>query len=163
MKILYIGGQKSGKSSLAEKKILDISAQKPYYIATYDNSTYIDNEMLTRIKNHKKRREEHFITIEESIHLNNVIKSGENYIVECLSMWILNSLEKDIDYKQIIDKILKIDANIVFVLNDVSSGIIPMNKLSREYIDASGIIGQIVASKCDEVYQVTVGLENRLK
>jgi len=159
LKILYIGGQKSGKSSLAEKKILEISTKKPYYIATYDNS-FNDDEMKHRVEVHKKRREEMFHTIEEPLYLDKVIKSGENYLVDCLSMWILNS-EKE--YEKILKNILKIDANIVFVLNDVNSGIIPDNELSRRFVDTSGIVGQIVASSCDEVYQVLVGLENRLK
>ena len=159
MKILYIGGQKSGKSSLAEKKILEISTKKPYYIATYDNN-FNDDEMQKRVEVHKQRREALFHTIEEPINLDRVIKSGENYLVDCLSMWILNSGKS---YEKILKNILEIDANIVFVLNDVNSGIIPNNELSREYVDKSGIVGQIVAKACDEVYQVVVGLENRLK
>ncbi len=162
MKILYIGGQKSGKSSLAEKKILKISTKKPYYIATYNNS-FGDKEMQKRVDLHKQRREANFITIEELINLEKVIKEGENYIIDCLSMWILNILDSDEDYQEILKNILSIDANIVFVLNDVNSGVIPNNNISRKYIDMSGIVGQIVASSCDEVYQVIVGLENRLK
>ena len=162
MKVLYIGGQKSGKSSLAEKKILEISTKKPYYIATYDNS-FGDKEMNQRVDIHQKRREKKFITIEESIKLNNVIKKGESYIVDCLSMWILNILNSDQDYQKVLAAILDIDADIVFVLNDVNSGVIPIDSYSRKYIDTSGIVGQIVASKCDEVYQVVVGIENRIK
>ncbi len=162
MKILYVGGQKSGKSSLAEKKIVEISKKKPYYIATYDNS-FGDEEMQKKLEIHKKRREDKFITIEEPLHLEEVIKEGESYIVDCLSMWILNTLEKEIEVEEVLKKILKKDADIVFVLNDVNSGIIPDNKLSREFIDLCGVVGQIVARGCDEVYQVVVGLENRLK
>ncbi|HIP02445.1 MAG TPA: cobinamide phosphate guanylyltransferase [Campylobacterales bacterium] len=162
MKILYIGGQKSGKSSLAEKKILEISEKKPYYVATYDNS-FEDFEMKERIDCHLARRDDKFITIEEPLHLEKVIKEGESYLVDCLSMWIMNMFESTEDYKQILKKVLAVDANIIFVLNDVNSGIIPTNTLSRQYIDASGIVGQIVAEGCDEVYQVIVGLENRLK
>ncbi len=162
MKILYIGGQKSGKSSLAEQKILQISTKKPYYIATYNNN-FNDKEMQQRVDIHKKRREKNFITIEEPIELEKVIKRGENYIIDCLSMWILNILESKKDYKKILENILSIDANIVFVLNDVNSGIIPNNSLSRQYVDLTGIVGQIVASNSDEVYQVIVGLKNRLK
>ena len=162
MKILYIGGQKSGKSSLAEKKILNISKKKPHYIATYDNS-FGDKEMLKKLEIHKQRRQEKFITIEEPLFLDRVIKEDESYIVDCLSMWIMNLLVKGEDYENILQKILNTNADIVFVLNDVNSGVIPANKLSREFVDISGIVGQIVASGCDEVYQVVVGLENRLK
>jgi len=162
LKILYIGGQKSGKSSLAEKKILEICSKKPYYIATYDNS-FGDSEMRDRIDSHLARRDDKFITIEETLHLDKIIKEGESYLIDCLSMWIMNLLASSEDWKKILEKVLTIDANIVFVLNDVNSGIIPENALSRQFVDTSGIVGQIVASGCDEVYQVIVGLENRLK
>jgi adenosylcobinamide kinase/adenosylcobinamide-phosphate guanylyltransferase len=162
LKILYIGGQKSGKSSLAEKKILEIADKTPYYIATYDNN-FGDAEMQKKLHLHKKRRAKKFITIEESLHLDKVIKDGESYIVDCLSMWIMNLLEKGEDYEPILQRVFEVEADIVFVLNDVNSGVIPNNKLSREFVDISGIVGQIVASGCDEVYQVVVGLENRLK
>ncbi len=162
MKILYIGGQKSGKSSLAEKKILEISPNKPTYLATYNNS-YHDSEMQARIDTHTKRREADFHTIEEALHLDKVMTKGEYYLIDCLSMWILNLLEAGLDYKEILARVLKTDATIIFVLNDVNNGIIPDNALSRRYIDMSGIIGQIVAGSCDEVYHVVVGLENRLK
>jgi len=162
LKVLYIGGQKSGKSSLAERKILSLADKKPYYIATYDNS-FDDDEMQKRVDIHKKRREESFVTLEEPLYLDRVIEDNEFYLVDCLSMWIMNTLEKGVDFKDILKRVLKKDATIVFVLNDVNSGIIPQNRLAREYIDISGIVGQITAASCDEVYHVIVGLENRLK
>jgi len=57
----------------------------------------------------------------------------------------------------------KKDANIVFVLNDVNSGVIPFDKESRSFVDRSGVIGQRLASFCDEVYEVKLGLPLRLK
>jgi adenosylcobinamide kinase/adenosylcobinamide-phosphate guanylyltransferase len=163
MKVLYVGGQKSGKSVLAEQKILEIAEKKPFYIATYDNRTYVDAEMQMRIQKHLQRRKEDFITIEEPLYLDHVIKSGESYLVDCLSMWIMNLLESGEQYETILSKVLETDANMVFVLNDVTKGIIPPNMLSRKYIDLSGVIGQIVAAACDEVYEVVVGLPRRLK
>nr|WP_294892775.1 hypothetical protein [Sulfuricurvum sp. MLSB] len=35
--------------------------------------------------------------------------------------------------------------------------------MSRRYVDLSGIIGQTLARICDEVYEVKLGLERRLK
>ena len=51
----------------------------------------------------------------------------------------------------------------MFVLNDVTHGVIPVDSLSRRYVDLSGIIGQKLASLCDEVIEVKLGLEQRLK
>jgi len=163
MKVLYFGGQKSGKSRLAEAKSLEICNKKPYYIATYDNS-YGDKEMDKRIQKHQNQREEKFITIEETKDLTKVIKNGNTYLIDCISMWILNHIETS-EEKLIeqIDTLDKTKANIVFVLNDVSSGIIPLEYQSRKFIDISGIIGQKIASICDEVYDVKVGIGVKIK
>jgi adenosylcobinamide kinase / adenosylcobinamide-phosphate guanylyltransferase len=163
MKILYFGGQKSGKSSLAEQKVLQISKGKPYYIATYDNS-FQDEGMKIRIESHKDRRKNSFITIEEPKDLTKVIKKDETYLVDCASMWIFNNLQGDIEILiNQLETLEKIKANIVFVLNEVNSGIIPLDKESRKFVDFTGIVGQKLTSICDEVYEVKFGLINRLK
>lgn len=163
MKILYFGGQKSGKSSLAEAKALSIATQKPYYLATYDTS-FGDDEMSVRIDKHRFSRGEDFITIEESHHIADVIQPHHTYLIDCVSMWILNRLEEDEEVLiGEIEALKDIDANIVFVLNDVGSGVIPSDPISRRYIDLSSIIGQTLARICDEVYEVKLGLERRLK
>ena len=52
MKIFYFGGQKSGKTKAGIKKALELSTnEKPYYVATYDNS-FGDNSMQNRIDKH---------------------------------------------------------------------------------------------------------------
>ncbi len=79
-------------------------------------------------------------------------------------MWILNNIQKDEDVLlQQLDDISKCKVNIVFVLNDVSSGIIPFEKETRKFVDLTGIVGQKLTSICDEVYEVNFGLEKRLK
>ncbi|NEW60153.1 cobinamide phosphate guanylyltransferase [Sulfurovum sp. bin170] len=163
-KILYYGGQKSGKSLLAEQKALKLSHNKqPYYIATYDNS-YADQEMQERIDRHKLQRENKFISIEEPFDLPLVINNEGTYLIDCLSMWILNTLDMKIEklFEQL-ETLAKKDTNTVFVLNDVSSGIIPIDAESRKFVDRSGTVGQRVAKICDEVYEVKLGLEIRLK
>lgn len=163
MKILYFGGQKSGKSTLAEEKTLEIKMKKPYYLATYDNS-FNDKEMNDRVSKHKNQRKENFITIEEPLNLVSKIKEDNTYLIDCISMWILNNINNNEEslIRQL-DEIKNINANIVFVLNDVNSGVIPFDKESRKFIDLTGIIGQKIASFCDEVYEVKLGLVNRLK
>jgi adenosylcobinamide kinase / adenosylcobinamide-phosphate guanylyltransferase len=164
MKILYVGGQKSGKSYLAEKCVLKLSkGVKPYYIATYDNS-YGDKSMQKRIDIHNKRRVEKFYTIEATQLLHKVINEKDTYLIDCLSMWLLNHI--DLSKKKILKelkKLLKSKANIVFVLNDVNSGVIPLDKVSRKYVDMSGIIGQMIAKKSNKVIKVEYGLQTKLK
>jgi len=164
VKTLYHGGQKSGKSLLAEQKALSLAGdQKPYYIATYDNS-YNDAEMAERIEIHQSQRKEKFITIEETTDLVSVIKEGHTYLIDCMSMWLLNTMDWRIEaVLEKVEALCSKDANLVFVLNDVGAGVIPLDAMSRKYVDRSGIVGQKLAQLCDEVYEVKLGLEQRLK
>lgn len=161
--ILYIGGIKSGKSRNAEQKALSLSPNaKPYYLAT---SEAFDEEMKEKIQRHKKERFEQFITVEEPLHLYNTIEKLDGVIlVECVSMWINNMLHyKQRDIQQQIQKILSLDKEIVFVLNDVGSGLIATDPLSREFVNLSGEIGQMIARQADEVYHVVAGIAVQIK
>lgn len=163
-KALFIGGIKSGKSFNAEKYALENSKNQPIYLATTE---FIDEGMQERIDEHKKYREYKFITIEEPIKLyKSIFTCSDIVLVECVSMWINNMLYHGYNFNDMtsqMDDILKLDKSIVFVLNDVGSGIIPDNKLAREFIDISGKISQQIASSCDEVYHTIAGISTKIK
>jgi len=164
MKILYWGASRSGKSMLAEERARELARGRQIgYIATYDGS-YLDEEMRARVLLHRRRRGEEFVTIEESRDIANHIDSSQTYLIDCISMWILNTLDSDID--TLLGELKDIShrgANIIFVLNDVNSGIIPLDSQSRRYVDRSGLIGQELAKLCDSVYEVKLGLPIKLK
>ncbi len=164
MKILYFGGQKSGKTSAAITKTLEISKNKrPYYVATYlDN--YDDAEMKKRISKHQVERKDNFETIEEGMDLSSILEENQTYLIDCISMWILNNIEKSEEVLiSEIQKVMNSKNNIVFIINDVSSGIIPIDKMSRKFVDLTGLIGQEIAKACDEVYQVNYAIQRRIK
>ena len=164
MKVLYFGGQKSGKSRLAEQKALALAGDTtPTYIATY-NKSFDDSEMRTRIARHRKDRNDTFVTVEEPLYLSRVIEPHGIYLIDCMSMWLLNTLEwNEAEVIAEIERLSAIDAMLIFVLNDVSRGVIPIDATSRKYVDRSGIVGQHLAAMCNEVYEVTLGLGRRLK
>jgi len=163
MNILYVGGQKSGKSNAASDKALSLSKGKPYYVATYDNS-YDDPAMATRINKHIEQRREDFITIEQAFDLTAVVDCKGTYVIDCLSMWLFNNIDQSEHY--LLDQLQRLmanDSDFIFVLNDVGSGVIPMDSQSRRFVDLSGIVGQFVARHCEEVYRVSVGIAQQLK
>jgi len=164
MKTLFIGGIKSGKSRNAENYIKKLSGAKPVYLATTE---FIDDEMQERILQHQAQREDEFITVEEAINLKEKIALQEGAVlVECLSMWINNMLYREKSYKEMeaeVANILELKQDIVFVINDVSCGIIPDNKLARQFVDISGKLSQMLAQKCDEVYHVVAGISTKIK
>lgn len=164
MKVLFIGGIKSGKSFNAEKFSLKHAKSKPAYLATTE---FIDDEMSTRIEQHKLQRKDDFVTLEEPLEIYESIVDYEGFVlIECLSMWINNMLYHGFDYENMkneIVKIMRLNQDIVFVLNDVGSGVIPDNKLAREFVDVSGKLSQIVAAECDEAYHTLAGISTRIK
>ena len=165
MKVLFIGGIKSGKSLNAEKYIKKISKAKPLYLATTE---FIDDEMKKRIGSHKLQREGSFVTVEEALELSREIQKHTQsaVLVECLSIWVNNMLYHQKSYEDMvaeINKVMLLEEDVVFVINDVSCGVIPDNKLARKFVDANGKIAQLVASECDEVYHVVAGISTRIK
>ena len=162
MKTLFIGGIKSGKSRNAENYIKKLSGAKPVYLATTE---FIDDEMQERIQ--QQQRENDFLTVEESINLKEKIALQEGAVlIECLSMWINNMLYHEKTYEDMeaeIANIMQLKQDIVFVINDVSCGIISDNKLARKFVDISGKLAQAVAQKCDEVYHVVAGISTKIK
>jgi len=163
MKILYFGGQKSGKSNAAAAATLNLSNTKPYYVATYDNS-YDDQAMVERVTKHQQQRQQDFITIEQATDLTEVIEQGQTYLIDCLSMWLFNNLAcPEAELIEQLRQVFSVDCNVVFVINDVGMGVIPMDSQSRRFVDLTGIIGQFVAAQCDEVYRVNFGIPQQLK
>ncbi len=166
MKALFIGGVKSGKSRSAELYIraLTQGSSKPFYLATTE---FIDAEMQVRIELHRQRRDEHFTTLEEPLDIYAALQGCDTpVLIECTTMWINNMLYHDRSKKQIvehIEKVLSLPNDLVFVHNDVGSGIIPDNALARRYADISGIVSQMIANRCDEVYHCIAGIAVRIK
>ena len=164
MKALFIGGIKSGKSINAEKYALKHSSLKPTYLATNE---FFDDEMRERVKRHKTQRSDKFETLEEPLKLFEAIKKTDSLVlVECVSMWINNMLHHKYSEDEMIEQIESIsnlNAEIVWVINDVSCSVVSDNELVRKFVDINGRISQLLASKCEEVYQTTAGISVKIK
>jgi adenosylcobinamide kinase/adenosylcobinamide-phosphate guanylyltransferase len=169
MLAFVIGGIKSGKTKFALKKAEELSNGKLYYIAT---ARAIDEEMKERIERHKIEREEKWITIEEPIEVDRVLKTipkGSVIIIDCLTTWLTNLLIEDYDVEEKTNKLIdillktKTDLDLFLISNEVGLGIIPDNPLSRKFIDLSGNFHQKVAQIADEVYFILCGCAIKVK
>lgn len=157
-------GCEASASPIYEAKASLPNVSKPTYLATTE---FIDTGMKERIDAHKLSRGDDFVTLQEPLKIYEAIKTNNTpVLVECVSMWINNmfyhgfSLE---DMKKELEQILALEQTVVFVLNDVGCGVIPDNKLARDFIDASGKLSQLIASRCDEVYHTIAGISTRIK
>lgn len=165
MKTLFTGGVKSGKSRLAEAYILEqAGGLKPYYLATTE---FIDGEMADRIRIHRQRRQEKFITIEEPVNLLVALQRCPGpVLVECISMWLNNQLFHGVmeaDILAELEAVLQLPCMMVLVHNEVGLGIIPDNALARQYVDLSGRAAQLIAAYCERVFFCSAGLKLQMK
>tara|TARA_B100001057_G_scaffold367916_1_gene371326 strand:+ start:136 stop:645 length:510 start_codon:yes stop_codon:yes gene_type:complete len=164
--ILVTGGSRSGKSLFAEELTLSFG-KKPSYLATAIN---IDDEMNKRINVHKKRRKNLWYEYESPLNLIETLKKTDKdspILIDCITLWLNNIFYKKKNWRTEVDRFSKFLVNLnqplILVTNEVGSGLVPMNKLSRNFQDASGITNQILASVCDDVYLVVCGIPTKIK
>lgn len=169
MLAFVIGGIKSGKTKFALKKAEELNNGKLYYIAT---ARAVDEEMKERIERHRIERGEKWITIEEPIEIDRVLKTipkSSVIIIDCLTTWLTNLLIENYNVEEKTNKLLdillktKTDLDLFLISNEVGLGIIPDNPLGRKFIDLSGNLHQKVAQIADEVYFILCGCEIKVK
>lgn len=162
-----LGGVRSGKSRFAEQLVLN-SGLKPVYLAT---GRALDDEMVERIEGHVSRRGEEWETVEEPLALVDALSHaaipGRMILVDCLTLWITNLMMAEANVEKEADGLIRYlpdaKAPIVFVSNEVGQGVVPMNKMAREFVDLSGLVHQRLAGVVNHVYFMTAGLSNQLK
>jgi adenosylcobinamide kinase/adenosylcobinamide-phosphate guanylyltransferase len=54
-------------------------------------------------------------------------------------------------------------ARVIWVSNEVGSGVVPPNALARRFADLQGLANQRLAAACDAVHLCVAGLSIRLK
>jgi adenosylcobinamide kinase/adenosylcobinamide-phosphate guanylyltransferase len=86
--ILVTGGQRSGKSTYAEKLALELAAgEQAVYMAT---SRIWDEEFAHRVQLHKDRRGPQWINIEEEKYLSKHNVAGKVVLIDCVTLWSTN-------------------------------------------------------------------------
>ena len=170
-KITFIsGGARSGKStfaiSIAEKR-----KNKTAFIATCEPK---DAEMKKRIALHKASRPHNWKTFEEPCDIGPVLnKIGPGFkiiIIDCVTLWITNLMMKDNNCasietktKIVLDIIKRIKADCIIVTNEVGLGIVPNNRMAREFRDIAGRVNQMIAQRSSSAYFMISGIPWRIK
>lgn len=92
--LLVTGGQRSGKSTYAEKIVLEMAAGssvhgdgRAVYMAT---SRIWDEEFAHRVKLHQERRGAQWINIEEPKYLSRHDVAGRVVLIDCVTLWSTN-------------------------------------------------------------------------
>ncbi|MCP4673001.1 MAG: bifunctional adenosylcobinamide kinase/adenosylcobinamide-phosphate guanylyltransferase [Desulfobacula sp.] len=171
-----IGGCRSGKSSFAlDQANLELSSKDKgkmkIFIAT---SVPRDSEMEKRVKKHQHERGNEWHTIEEPVKIHGIIneysKNASVILVDCLTLWVSNLLLNSCDDAQLDKAVKKLEDSlescrcpVFLVSNEVGTGIVPENKLARQFRDYAGFVNQRMAKKADRVVMTIAGIDVQIK
>ncbi|UUX48189.1 bifunctional adenosylcobinamide kinase/adenosylcobinamide-phosphate guanylyltransferase [Nisaea acidiphila] len=160
---LVLGGARSGKSRYAEGLCRAHGGER-VYVATAEAR---DEEMRVRVRQHKADRAgDGWRTIEETLDLAGLLEReaapGRVLLVDCLTLWLTNHLLGGSDIvgetDALTDAVSVFPGRLVLVANEVGFGIVPENRLAREFRDHAGRLNQRIAAAADEVTLVVAGL-----
>lgn len=171
--ILITGGQRSGKSSFAEKLALSLSPN-PIYIAT---AHIWDEEFRQRVIQHQQRRGRNWINIEEEKYLSKHHIHNKVCVIDCITLWCTNfffdSTKKEMNQPSInevlqnlkdeFDHFTQQDATFIFVTNEIGSGGVSNSSVQRRFTDLQGWMNQYVAAKANEVILMVSGIPVKIK
>ena len=173
--ILITGGQRSGKSSYAERLALAL-AENPVYMAT---AHVWDDEFRERVRIHKEKRGSQWTNIEEEMQLSNHDVSGRVVLIDCCTLWATNffyrrAMEDDgknlpdvnatlEELKEEFARFTAQDATFIFVTNEIGLGGTSDSAVQRRFTDLLGWLNQFIAEKADEVVLMVSGISIKIK
>ncbi|MGD8990908.1 MAG: bifunctional adenosylcobinamide kinase/adenosylcobinamide-phosphate guanylyltransferase [Desulfobacterales bacterium] len=164
--VLVIGGCRSGKSTYGLQTAQNQNGDKKIFVATCLPQ---DEEMALRVERHQKERGKHWTTIEEPLYLAEAISEhspiADVMLIDCLTLWVSNLFMKSADQNnweeivsQLIDALKTASCPLVVVSNEVGTGIVPENKLARQFRDIIGLVNQAVAKIAGKVVWMVAGI-----
>lgn len=166
---LVVGGVRSGKSRYAQTAAQAVCST-PLYVATAKADD--DGEMVQRIRLHRQERGPEWKLVEEPMYLSRIIprlSREEGVVIDCLTLWLSNWLcygERAgwvSERREFLERLAETRARIWLVSNETGMGVIPDNRLSRDFVDESGRLHQDISSLADRVSLIMFGIPHLLK
>tara|TARA_B100000809_G_scaffold249300_2_gene280431 strand:- start:1059 stop:1562 length:504 start_codon:yes stop_codon:yes gene_type:complete len=166
--IYYItGGERSGKSSYAQKIAEELS-HKPFYLAT---SRIWDKDFQKRVDRHVSDRDERWTTIEEEKEISKTIPDKSVVVIDCVTLWLTNfyvdtkyDVQKSLTLaKEEINALKKVDATIIIISNEIGMGMHSETEIGRKFTELQGWANQEIAKIADKATFMVSGLPLQLK
>lgn len=183
LKLLLLGGQKSGKSRQAEllaRAWLQADAGRSASLVA--TGTAYDAEMHERIARHQHDRRERvpqLATVEAPRDVAQQLLASSRpehlLVVDCLTLWLTNwlmpmepsALEPAQAWKAQRDAFIAAlqaaPGPVILVSNEIGLGVIPMGREVRAFVDALGLLNQQAAAACNRVQLMAAGLPLQMK
>jgi adenosylcobinamide kinase/adenosylcobinamide-phosphate guanylyltransferase len=174
--ILVLGGSRSGKSRLAARLAGESPPVTVVATATVDRN---DAEMAARVARHRAERPDGWTTCEVprdlAATLPGLVAPAGAVLIDCATLWLTNLMlglggGPALDDAAILAAVGEAamaskggSARVIWVSNEVGSGIVPESALSRRFADVQGLANQRLAATCDVVHVCIAGLAITLK
>ncbi|TCL73880.1 bifunctional adenosylcobinamide kinase/adenosylcobinamide-phosphate guanylyltransferase [Rhizobium sp. BK251] len=165
--VFVLGGARSGKSRFSEELAAATGLER-HYVAT---GRAWDEEMRDRIARHREDRGGAWTTHEVPLDLVGCLRATDQadrcILVDCLTLWVTNLMmaERDMaaEFAALAELLPRTKARIIIVSNEVGLGIVPENRMARDFRDHAGRLHQLIAAAAAEVYFVAAGLPLKMK
>ncbi|MCM1522662.1 MAG: bifunctional adenosylcobinamide kinase/adenosylcobinamide-phosphate guanylyltransferase [Muribaculaceae bacterium] len=168
---LITGGQRSGKSEMAERLALE-SDPHPVYLAT-STIPEGDADWADRVRAHQARRGEAWTTVEEPCCMSRQAANleGRTVLLDCLTLLATNHFFDckecvEAAYKSLVcdmEVLARCTRNLIIVTNEIGLGGISANAMQRRFADLQGLINRHVAEMADEVIFMISGIPLKIK
>jgi adenosylcobinamide kinase/adenosylcobinamide-phosphate guanylyltransferase len=173
--ILVLGGSRSGKSGLAARLAVERGPVTFVATATVDPD---DPEMASRVARHRADRPADWTTLEVprdlEVILPSLVVDGGSVLIDCATLWLSNLMlglggGPALEESAILEAVGRASqaargrARVIWVSNEVGSGVVPPNALARRFADLQGLANQRLAADCETVHFCVAGLSMRLK
>lgn len=171
-RLIYItGGARSGKSGYAQQ----LAEQHPGTLLYIAPAQVLDAEMAERVERHRQVRGERWALLEEPLQLADLLTSAAQgksaLLLDCVTLWLSNlffHFAEDhravfAEVEKLVSAVKDLDIPLYLVSNELGSGIVPENAMSRSFRDLAGTVNQRLAVAADEAWLVVSGLPVKLK
>ena len=168
---LVLGGARSGKSAHAQRAAEERAARTGAELVFLATAEALDFEMADRIAHHRRDRGQLWRTVEAPRELAAALEAlgpKEVVVVDCLTLWLSNSMLADDDgharrTAELLAALGRRDGDTWVVGTEVGWGIVPDNALARRFRDEAGRLHQAVAVQADAAVLLVAGLPVQLK
>lgn len=174
MRILVLGGIRSGKSRWAESAIAEaIGPRQPVrYLAT-GSAPAADAAWSQRIAEHRARRPAHWFTVEtQDVTTQLKTDAATVTLIDDLGGWLTAMLDRrdawtggtvSADVDDLFASVATFGSTLAVVSPEVGLTVVPATEAGRRFTDELGLLNQRLADLCDRVVLVVAGQAMPLK
>jgi adenosylcobinamide kinase/adenosylcobinamide-phosphate guanylyltransferase len=164
VRILVLGGIRSGKSEWAES-VIGRSGYPVCYLAT--GVLTDDDDWAARVSAHRDRRPGHWSTV-ETTDVAKQLRSDDTgpTLVDDIGGWLTAALDRAqawtggsarADVDDLVDAVAEYQSDLALVSPEVGLTVVPETAAGRRFADELGVLNQRLAAVCDRVVLVVAG------